>query len=56
MIANRTRLIVAVGLLFLSGLSLESVGQNQPESVVEVQANQLYQPTGITVSKAKPSR
>ena len=53
MIVIRTRLIVALGLLFLSGLSLESVGQNQSESIVEVQANQLYQPTGITVSKGE---
>jgi len=53
MIVIRTRLIVALGLLFLSGLSLESVGQNQSESVIEVQANQLYQPTGITVSKGE---
>ena len=53
MITNRTRLIVALGFLFLSVISFECTGQNQHESVVEIPANQLYQPTGIIAIKGE---
>ena len=51
MIATRRWLIIALGFLFLSGISFECNGQKRTKTVVNVHANQLYQQTQITVTK-----
>lgn len=53
---NRRWLLVTLAFLAFLGFASNCVGQTQLGTVIKVQANQLYQATGITVSKGESTR